>query len=128
MHSHYGLDKVFAEMPKEKLFYHLKFRLNFLEEELAEAWKAFDEYNGDDMVDACTDLIVVALGTLDAFGVDAQVAWDRVLKANMSKIAGQNPSRPNNFNLPDLRKPDDFIAPTHADNVGRLQEAFDEVT
>ena len=125
MHIHYGMDKAFANLDTDKLLSLLKFRAAFLKEELDEMNVAIDrDKNADDVCDALIDLVVVALGTLDAFGIDAYKAWDRVLKANMSKTAGINSSRPNEFNLPDLCKPTGFVAPTHADNVGRLAEIF----
>ena len=124
MHIHYKMNEAFANLDADKLLPLLKFRVAFLQEELDEMNLAIEERNADDVCDAVIDLVVVALGTLDAFGIDAYKAWDRVLKANMSKTAGTNASRPNEFNLPDLCKPTSFVAPSHADNVGRLAEIF----
>jgi predicted HAD superfamily Cof-like phosphohydrolase len=70
------------------------------------------------------DLCVVAIGTLDAFNVDAHTAWDRVLEANMNKEVGIKESRPNPLGLPDLIKPAGWTAPTHADNVGLLNKTY----
>ena len=70
------------------------------------------------------DLCVVAIGTLDAYQVDCLEAWNRVLDANMAKEIGIKHSRPNPLGLPDLIKPEGWIAPTHADNVGLLAKAF----
>jgi len=78
--------------------------------------------DADEIVDGLIDLCVVAIGTLDAFGVDAHTAWDRVHKANMSKEVGVKESRPNPLGLPDLIKPEGWEAPTHVDNLGKLND------
>jgi len=76
--------------------------------------------NPEEVVDALIDLCVVAIGTLDAYGVDSNKAWDEVLKANMSKEPGIKPERPNPLGLPDLMKPEGWVAPSHVGNYGRL--------
>jgi len=123
MHEKYGVfDKVQA-FDKEKLNKFLEFRIKFLEEEMNELSTA---ETADDVVDALIDLCVVAIGTLDLFDVDARLAWDEVHKANMNKMVGIKPSRPNPLGLPDLIKPEGWIAPSHKDNVGLLGILFDE--
>jgi len=99
----------------------LKFRVKFLREELTELETAT---TADDAVDALVDLCVVAVGTLDLYGVDIDKAWRRVMAANSSKMAGTNPRRPNPFDHPDLVKPEGWVAPSHVDNVGMLSEVF----
>lgn len=121
MHFKYGTGAAMLDMDKDKLKLFLEFRANFLQEELDELRSA---KNADDVVDALIDLCVVAIGTLDAFEVDAYKAWDAVLVANMNKKVGVKASRPNPLGLPDLVKPEGWVAPTHADNVGRLDEIF----
>jgi len=123
MHEKYGVfDKVQA-FDKEKLNKFLEFRIKFLEEEMNELSTA---ETADDVVDALIDLCVVAIGTLDLFDVDARLAWDRVHEANMNKRVGIKESRPNPLGLPDLIKPEGWIAPNHKDNVGLLGMLFDE--
>jgi hypothetical protein len=123
MHEKYGVfDKVQA-FDKEKLNKFLEFRIKFLEEEMNELSTA---ETADDVVDALIDLCVVAIGTLDLFDVDARLAWDEVHKANMNKMVGIKPSRPNPLGLPDLIKPEGWIAPSHKDNIGLLGLLFDE--
>lgn len=117
----------------------LKFRLDFLREELMEAYEAagyevtfeakrtdkvLDPARAEDVVDAMVDLCVVAIGTMDAFDVDAHEAWSRVHVKNMEKEPGVKPERPNPLGLPDLIKPAGWTAPTHADNVGTLDQIF----
>jgi|TARA_B110000908_G_C10009820_1_gene338011 hypothetical protein len=113
------LDWIFDnKKDKEKLKTFLEFRINFIQEELDETKKAFETLDGEELVDGLIDLCVVAIGTLDAFGVDAYKAWDEVLKANMSKKVGIKEGRPNPLGLPDLMKPEDWKAPSHAGNHG----------
>ncbi|PCJ96676.1 MAG: hypothetical protein COA52_01365 [Hyphomicrobiales bacterium] len=122
MHNHYQIPEKVKEFDKEKLEALLKFRIAFLEEELNEMK---DSESADDVVDALIDLVVVAIGTLDLFEVNAQKAWSAVHKANMSKEVGIKASRPNPLGLPDLIKPEGWEAPSHRDNIGRLGEIFD---
>jgi len=102
----------------EKLKTFLRFRLDFLQEELDETKTAYETMDGEELVDGLIDLCVVAIGTLDAFGIDAHKAWDEVLKANMSKRVGVKEGRPNPLGLPDLMKPEGWKAPSHAGNHG----------
>jgi predicted HAD superfamily Cof-like phosphohydrolase len=118
MHDHYGMTEGFDAVTQdpEKARALLRFRLDFVQEEITEMNKAFDEKNPEEIIDALIDICVVAIGTLDAFNIDAHRAWDAVLEANMSKQAGIKPSRPNPFGLPDLIKPEGWTAPDHSDN------------
>jgi predicted HAD superfamily Cof-like phosphohydrolase len=133
MHQKYGVNPVVRNFDKDKLEAFLKFRIDFLQEELDEMRNAvanrqasaLDTANAsDDVVDALIDLCVVAIGTLDAFDVNAYEAWDRVHKANMNKEVGVKASRPNPLGLPDLIKPEGWVAPTHKDNLGLVTKAL----
>lgn len=133
MHAKYGVHPVMKTLDSGKLEAFLKFRIDFLEEELEEMRAALVDYQtgkldgtkaADDTVDALIDLCVVAIGTLDAFNVDAYEAWDRVLEANMNKEVGIKASRPNPLGLPDLIKPEGWVAPVHSDNVGMLNKIY----
>ena len=121
MHKHYNVHQAIEKMDKNLLKELLKFRINFLKEELTELETA---ENAEDVVDALVDLCVVAIGTLDCFNVDADEAWCRVLDANMKKVPGVKESRPNPLGLPDLIKPEGWVAPNHEGNHGRLTEIF----
>jgi len=134
MHQKFGVNEVIRRLDKEKLEAFLKFRIDFLQEELDEMRKAVvDNQTGkidaitaaDDVVDALIDLCVVAIGTLDAYDVDAYEAWNRVFEKNMEKEVGVKASRPNPLSLPDLIKPEGWTAPTHADNVGLIAKVFE---
>ena len=120
MHRKYATNIAVRRMNKEKLKEYLKFRINFLYEELNETKLAFDNNDPEEIVDGLIDLCVVAIGTLDAFEVDAYKAWDAVLEANMNKIIGVKDGRPNPLGLPDLTKPDDWTPPSHEDNHGNI--------
>ena len=122
MHAKFDVNKAVKNMDAETLKAFLKFRIDFLQEELDEM-KTSD--NADDVVDALIDLCVVAIGTLDLYDVDAYMAWDRVFTANIAKEVGVKPERPNPHGLPDLVKPKGWTAPTHEDNVGLLKKTFD---
>ena len=79
MHRKFGVHKWVTERvqlgDKEKLEKFLEFRLKFLEEELNETRAAaLMDKNPEEIVDGLIDLCVVAIGTMDAFGVDAQKA------------------------------------------------------
>ena len=122
MHTKFGVNPIVRGFDKQKLATYLKFRLDFLQEELNEAKEA---QTAEDVVDAMIDLCVVAIGTMNAFDVDTRLAWDRVHKKNMQKEPGIKASRPNPLGLPDLIKPPGWTSPTHADNVGLLAKLFE---
>ena len=119
MHAKFGVNPVVRSFDKEKLYAYLEFRLRFLQEELDETKNAKD---ADGVVDGLIDLCVVAIGTLNAFDVDAHEAWDRVHASNMQKEVGIKASRPNPLGLPDLVKPPGWMSPTHMDNTGLLSK------
>jgi len=121
LHTKFGVREVIETLSPENLKAFIDFRLKFLQEELDEAKEATE---AEDVVDAMIDLCVVAIGTLDAVGVDSQIAWDRVHKANMSKQRGIKKERPNPLGLPDLIKPEGWTSPQHYDNTGILMRTY----
>jgi len=124
MQTKFGTRDAVEKMDKEKLRTFLKFRLDFLNEELTETKNALENADPEEIVDGLIDLCVVAIGTLDAYGVDAYDAWDEVLDANMAKEPGVKEGRPNPLNLPDLIKPADWMPPSHEGNHGILPETL----
>ena len=122
MHAKFGVHEAVSKMDANKLAEFLEFRIKCLQEELDELKAA---KNGDDAVDALIDLSVFAIGTLDLFGIDAEMAWDRVYRANITKEVGIKAARPNPLGLPDLIKPEGWTAPTHKDNTGLLDKIYD---
>ena len=129
MHQKFGVNKwMQAEQQSDVEFKRLnkfmQFRLAMMQEELDETKKAFEQKDAPEMVDGIIDLCVFAIGTLEAFGVDANKAWDEVYKANMSKEVGVKEGRPNPLGLPDLVKPEDWQGPIHEDNCGNIADSF----
>jgi predicted HAD superfamily Cof-like phosphohydrolase len=122
MHKYYGVNEKVVEFDKEKLQQFLNFRMAFLDEELNETKKAVREKNAEEIVDGLIDLCVVAIGTLDAMGIDSYDAWNKVLRANLAKEVGIKPERPNPLVLPDLIKPAGWKAPSHDKNHGLLSK------
>lgn len=117
IHEKYGAHEWVKNNPTllEKF---LEFRLKFLQEELEETIKAAHDYNPEEIVDGLIDLCVVAIGTLDLFGIDSHKAWNEVLRANMEKRLGVKESRPNPLGFPDLIKPENWEPPSHEENHG----------
>lgn len=121
MHVKFGVNTTVNKFDKERLTAFLDFRIGCLQEELDELKHAA---TADDAVDALIDLIVFAVGTLDVYQVDSVKAWQRVYDANIVKEVGIKEGRPNPFGLPDLIKPEGWVAPSHVDNVGLLDIVF----
>jgi predicted HAD superfamily Cof-like phosphohydrolase len=126
MHAKYGVHEVVKTFDAEKLRQFLQFRLSFLEEELNETRAAAsgEVLDAEEVVDGLIDLCVVAIGTLDAFGVNAYLAWNAVYEANMNKEVGIKEGRSNPLGLPDLCKPEGWTPPSHAGNHGLLTKCF----
>ena len=122
MQTKYGTRAWMETATQEQKKRYLEFRIDFLREELDETETALINMDAEEIVDGLIDLCVVAIGTLDAFGVDPYVAWNEVLKANMNKHVGVKPERPNPRGLPDLIKPDNWEAPNHNGNHGKLND------
>jgi predicted HAD superfamily Cof-like phosphohydrolase len=131
MHTKFSVNSVVRKLSSENLRKFLQFRISFLQEELDELNDAlnndyFEKDRADEAVDALIDLCVVAIGTLNAFDIDADEAWNRVHTKNMEKNAGVNPTRPNELGFPDMVKPNGWTPPTHLDNVGLFGKVFNE--
>jgi predicted HAD superfamily Cof-like phosphohydrolase len=122
MHKYYGVNEKVQEFDAEKLKQFLQFRMSFLMEELEETKTAVKNNDAEEIVDGLIDLCVVAIGTLDAMGIDSHDAWTQVLRANLAKEVGIKPERPNPLGLPDLIKPAGWKAPSHAKNHGLLSK------
>ena len=123
MHTKFGVRDAVKNFDSVMLRTFLRFRLDFLHEELGETEKAAETgkpLDAEEVVDGLIDLCVVAIGTLDALGVDPHKAWNEVHKANMTKEVGVKESRPNPLGLPDLIKPEGWVGPDHSGNHGDL--------
>ena len=125
MHTKFGVREAVKGFDSVMLRSFLRFRLDFLHEELGETEKAAESgkpIDAEEVVDGLIDLCVVAIGTLDALGVDPYKAWDEVYRANMSKEVGVKEGRDNPLGLPDLIKPKGWVGPSHKDNHGLLNK------
>lgn len=120
LNRYYKIYRFISKASDNEKLHYLEFRAKFIQEELTELFEAINNEEPDEVVDAFIDIIVIALGSLDAFDVDIKTAWKRVHYANMQKKIGVKDSRPNPLGLPDLVKPENWQAPQHFDNVGKL--------
>ena len=120
MHQKFGVREWFEANKdnKELMDKYIRFRLSMCKEELDETLDAIEAKDAEEIVDGLIDMCVFAIGTLDVFGVNANDAWDRVFEANMVKSVGVKEGRPNPFGLPDLIKPEGWVAPNHEGNHG----------
>jgi hypothetical protein len=128
MQTKYGVREWINHATPFQLKKYLEFRLAFIKEEYDETREALIEEDAEEIVDGLIDICVVAIGTLDAMGVNAHTAWDNVFDANMTKEVGIKEERPNPLGLPDLIKPDGWVNPTHEWNHGLIPYSFkDEI-
>lgn len=118
MHTKFGVREAIEKLSDETRQKYIRFRLGFLNEELTETEEAYLNSDPEELVDGLIDLCVVAIGTLDAMGVDPYKAWDQVHNSNMQKKVGIKESRPNPLGLPDLIKPEGWVGPDHTGNHG----------
>ena len=125
MHQKYGVHKWIKTATPFQLKKFIEFRLDFIKEEYDETREAMVTEDAEEIVDGLIDLCVVAIGTLDALGINSINAWDAVLEANMAKEVGRKESRPNPLGLPDLIKPEGWTAPSHEGNHGIISSSFD---
>tara|TARA_B110000503_G_scaffold139009_1_gene226350 strand:+ start:2238 stop:2648 length:411 start_codon:yes stop_codon:yes gene_type:complete len=126
MHDKFGVKDWFEANKdnKDLMDKYIRFRLAMCKEELDETLDAHEAKDPEEIVDGLIDMCVFAIGTLDVFGVDANEAWNRVYNANMAKNVGVKEGRPNPFGLPDLIKPEGWVAPSHEGNHGQLELAL----
>ena len=125
MQTKYGVREWINHASPFQLKKYLEFRLDFIKEEYDETKEALITEDAEEVVDGLIDLCVVAIGTLDAMGVNVHKAWDSVLDANMAKEVGVKESRPNPLGIPDLIKPEGWTAPSHKGNHGKIPTAFE---
>jgi predicted HAD superfamily Cof-like phosphohydrolase len=124
MHAHYGFHEKTEVMDPAKLAAMLQFRKEFIQEEVTELATAIHCRDAEGVVDSLIDICVVAIGTLDLYGIDSHRAWEAVRAANMSKETGVKHGRPNPLGLPDLIKPPGWVGPDHRGNHGTMTELW----
>ena len=126
MHHKFGVHEWFEanKNNKDLMDKYLKFRLAMCKEELDETNDAIEAKDAEEIVDGLIDMCVFAIGTLDVMGVNANEAWNKVFNANMAKSPGVKEGRPNPWGLPDLLKPEGWVAPNHEGNHGDIEKAL----
>ncbi len=89
----------------------MEFRIKFLEEELNEFIKAYEDNNLHDAFDALIDLTYVVLGTAYLMGLPFKLGWDDVHEANMAKVKVENSAQSKRGHSSDVIKPKGWLAP-----------------
>ena len=125
MQNKFGVRDWISKASPFELQEYLKFRLKFIKEEYDETREALIDEDAEEIVDGLIDICVVAIGTLDAMGINAHTAWDEIFNANMAKEVGVKEERPNPLGLPDLIKPEGWVNPTHEGNHGIIPKSFE---
>ena len=105
MHKHYDMQQIGEDVTRQKDF--LKFRKDFLQEEIDELTLAIDSNDADDVVDSIISLLFVGITTLDLLGVDVNKAWKEVFGCEHEQ---------------DLAKPDGCVVSNHIDNLGVMKD------
>lgn len=93
------------------------FRIDFMDEEVAEYATAAYEGNLHDQLDALVDLVYVALGTAYMQGFDFNEAWRRVHAANMQKVRASTLTDSKRRSIYDVVKPVGWVPPDLSDLV-----------
>lgn len=100
----------------------LQYRMDLLHEEYLETVGAHHVGSAEELVDGHIDIIVIAIGNLAMFGVDAQKAFDEVMRANMAKKVGKR--RDGDPDGVSITKPNGWVGPDHSDNLGVLNDIY----
>lgn len=101
----------------------VQYRMDLLTEEYQETVGAHQAEDAEALVDGHIDLIVIAMGNLAIFGVDARTAFDRVMEANMAKELGKR--KPTDPEGSSILKPEGWVGPDHSDNHGVLDAIYE---
>lgn len=89
----------------------MKFRVDFMQEELDEIVEGFGENDLAKVADGLVDLVYVALGTAELMGLPWEELWDEVQRANMQKKRALRPEDSRRFSAYDVVKPDGWRPP-----------------
>lgn len=93
---------------KEEL---MRFRLEFMLEELLETIEAYEEDNLEEVFDGLLDMAYVVMGTAWMMNLDFEEGWNRVHHANMQKIRVENANESKRDSPYDCKKPADWKPP-----------------
>jgi predicted HAD superfamily Cof-like phosphohydrolase len=89
----------------------MRFRLDFLQEELNEIEDACAASDLEEIADGLIDLIIVALGTAAMMGLPFNEMFMEVHEANMRKVRVENADDSKRGHSFDLKKPVDWKGP-----------------
>ena len=89
----------------------LRFRVEFLREELNEFIEAAEAEDAAGMFDALVDLVYVAMGTAHLAGFPWEAGWSLVQRANMAKVRATSASESKRNSSLDVVKPEGWTAP-----------------
>lgn len=125
-HQKFGLENVTYSEVNPRLISNelVKFRLEFLKEELVELAEAYGDAHLPRIADALVDLVYVALGTAHLHGLPWDDLFAAVHQANMRKTRAQRPSdsaRGSTFDVvkPPSWQPPDILAVLQKYGYGR---------
>ena len=99
----------------------MRFRLDFMQEELEECLRAFYNTDLEGFFDGLVDLAYVVLGTAHMMNLPFKKGWDEVHKANMKKERVVNDMQSKRGSSLDVIKPEGWEAPD-------LQKIIDQHT
>ncbi len=114
-HTKFGLE--YNDKPRTLPSDLRHFRIDFMDEEVAEYATASYDGNLHDQLDALVDLVYVALGTAYIQGFDFNEAFKRVHEANMKKVRANRLTDSKRGSLYDVVKPEGWTAPDLSDLV-----------
>lgn len=89
----------------------LRFRIEFMREELNEFIEAAEAEDAAGMFDALIDLVYVAMGTAHLAGFPWEAGWALVQQANMAKVRATSASESKRNSSLDVVKPEGWTAP-----------------
>lgn len=98
----------------------MQFRIDFLQEELAEFIEASVIMDHAGMADALVDLVYVALGTAHMFGYPWYQLWEDVQRANMAKVRATEASQSARNTAFDVVKPEGWRGPDTSEILGSV--------
>lgn len=98
----------------------MSYRIKFLEEELLETIKAYEENDLPSFLDGLVDLVYVAIGTAYMLKLPFDNAWKAVQIANMAKMRVENAADSKRKHPFDVVKPEGWTPP----DIGKVIEDY----
>ena len=112
-HEKFDLEVIGKNLPVDVANY----RVGFLQEELDEIKKGYQDGNNEEVLDGLVDLVYVALGTAYFHGFDFNEAFRRVHVANLNKQRASDSTESKRGSSLDLVKPEGSAKPYLADLI-----------